>query len=201
MPRMRWTIRIGAVLVIVLAAYTAWPLAALYRLARAIEARDKAALGETIDLALLRRSLTTQIVAEYLKLTGTAQKLGPLATSLAAGVGATVADSVVARLLNLDTLIDILNKGSVGAAVAGMSFPAEAPINAGSLASTWRTWLNSEYSGTRFVVSLPPDQAPAQQFRVTLNLIRWQWKLTGIELPEPLRMQLAQEALRTNPKP
>jgi hypothetical protein len=198
---MRWTLAIGVVLLVLLAGYMAWPLVALYQIASAIETKNTAALREMIDLPLLRRSLAEQIVAEYLKLTGKTQRLGPFATSIAVGVGATAADPIVARLLNLENLIEFLNKGS-GGAVAGASLPIGfAPINASSLDSVWRTWLNSEYSGARFLVSLPPDKTQAQQFRLSLDLIQWHWKLAGIELPEQLRVQLAQEMLRTNPTP
>ena len=197
---MRWTIWISAVLLILLAAYTAWPLVALYQLAGAIEKRDAAALNERIDFPRLRRSLSEQIVAEYLKLTGMAQRLGPLGTGIAVGIGASVADPLVERLLNLERLLDFLNKGSVSGVVAGASLPSGlAPFDASSLSSAWRIWLNTEYSTIRFWVSLPPDKPAAQQFKPRLDLIQWRWKLTGIELPEQLRVQLAQEIIRTKP--
>ncbi len=197
---MRWTIRVSAVLLILLAAYTVWPLIALYQLAGAIEKRDAVALNEKIDFPRLRRSLTEQVVAEYLKLTGMAKRLGPLGTGIAVGIGATVADPLVERLLNLERLLDFLNKGSVSGVVTGASLPSGlAPFDASSLSSAWRAWLSTEYSTTRFWVSLPPDKPAAQQFKPRLDLIEWRWKLTGIELPEQLRVQLAQEVIRTNP--
>ena len=197
MPPMRWTIRIGLVFLVLLTAYAAWPLMSLYRLAAAIETRNAAELADSIDLPLLRRSLTEQIVAEYLKLTGKASRLGALGTSFVVGMGATIADPTVARLLNLENLMDLLNKGSAG---TGFELPAGiAPVTSSSLSSAWRTWLNTEYSGSRFYVSLPPDAPPPQQFKLRLNLMEWQWKLTGVELPEKLRVQFAQEVIRANP--
>src|SRR5467141_1758733 len=91
MPPMRWTIRIGLVFLVLLTAYAAWPLMSLYRLAAAIETRNAAELADSIDLPLLRRSLTEQIIAEYLKLTGKASRLGAVGTSFAVGIGATIA--------------------------------------------------------------------------------------------------------------
>jgi Protein of unknown function (DUF2939) len=196
---MRWTIRIGLLLLALLAAYTAWPLVALYQMASAIEARNSTDLAGMIELPMLRRSLTEQIVAEYLKLSGKASRLGAMGTSLATGIGATIADPIVARLLNLENLIDLLNKGSADVAGASRISLDVAPLNPSTLSNVWQTWLNTEYAGTRFEVSLPPDKPATQQFKVRLHLIGWQWKLTGIALPEPLRVQLAQEVLRTNP--
>ena len=49
---------------------------------------------------------------------------------------------------------------------------------------------------TRFHAYLPPDKPKSEQFKVGLSLRDWQWKLTGIGLPEHLRVQLAQERVR-----
>jgi hypothetical protein len=60
--------------------------------------------------AALRRSLTKQIVQEYLKLTG--KKL-PL-HAIGKRVVVSVADPVVARLMTVRALLDLLDKGDAG---------------------------------------------------------------------------------------
>jgi hypothetical protein len=196
---MRWTVGISLALLILIGAYTVWPLISLYQLAAAVEDGNRAALAEKVDVPRLRRSLAEQIVAEYLKITGKTQNLGRFGTSAAVGIGATIADPIVERLLNLDTLSDLLKKGSVGGVASTGPLTTFAPLSSNALASVWRAWLNTEYSGTRFMISLPTDKAPFEQFRIRLDLNGWAWMFTGIELPEQLRIQLAQEIVRTHP--
>lgn len=73
---MRWGLWLTVVLVLLLAAYMVWPLTGFYRIASAIEAKDATALAERVEFRSLRRSLTQQVIAEYLKLTG--KSLGSL---------------------------------------------------------------------------------------------------------------------------
>ena len=47
---------------------------------------------------------------------------------------------------------------------------------------------------------LPPGKPVDEQFVVRLSLKEWQWKLSGIDLPEPMRMQLAQEIIKQQKK-
>lgn len=195
---MKWTIRITLALAVLLAAYTAWPLQGLYRLATAVEARNATAVAELVDFSNLRRSLTEQIVTTYLRLSGKADTLGPLGTNLAIGIGATVADPFVARMLNPEALLDLLNTGR---AEGGQIIAAGAPpITAASLRNIWQLWLNSEYSGSNVSFSLPPDRRAAEQFRLRLRLVQWRWKLAGVDLPEELRVKIAQELIKLQPQ-
>ncbi len=191
---MKWTLRITVALAVLLGAYTAWPLLGLYRIANAVEARNPTAVAERVDFNSLRRSLTEQIVATYLRLTGKAVTLGPLGTNLAIGIGATVADPFVARLLNPEALLDFLNKGQVEG--AGLSASGVPPINTAALRSAWQVWLNSEYGAGNVYFSLPPGRRATEQFRVRLRLVQWQWKLAGLDLPEELRVRIAQELIK-----
>jgi hypothetical protein len=190
---MRWTIRIVVVLLVLLAAYTIWPLYGLHRLAAAVEARNAAALQELVEFRTLRRSLSEQIVLAYLKVTGKDTGLGAVGTRLAASAGATIADPIVGRLLNPESLIDLLSSGVVPNTTTTVALP---PVSSVSLGNAWRTWLASEYSGRNFYVSLPPGKSAVEQFRVKLYLISGRWKLAGIDLPESLRQQLAREAMK-----
>jgi hypothetical protein len=129
--------------------------------------------------------------AEYLKLTGKEKKLGRFRTGVATGVGAALAEPVIAQFLNAETLLDFLNKGSVR---DGAKISSEiAAFSGSSWRNAWQVWWQSE---TRFHAYLPPDKPKNEQFKVRLSLREWQWKLTGIGLPEHLRVQLAQELVR-----
>ena len=97
---MRWTLRIAAILAVLLLAYAIWPVAGFFRIASAIEARDAAALGKLVDFRALRKNLTKQVVAAYMELTGKEQKLGLLGKTFAVGVGTSYAEPIVAQLLN-----------------------------------------------------------------------------------------------------
>jgi hypothetical protein len=188
---MRWTLRIAAILAVLLVAYAIWPVVGFYRIASAVEARDAAALSKRVDLHALRKNLTKQIVATYLELTGKEKKLGLLGKTIAIGIGTSYAEPIVARLINEETLIDLLGKGNAGGEA---KISAElAPFSKSALKSGWTTWLHSEYRGEDYYVYLPPDKPADQQFKVKLSLSRWRWKLAGIDLPQPLRVQLAKE--------
>src|SRR6266481_6516384 len=145
---MRWGLWITVVLILLLVAYFAWPLVGFYRLASAVEARNAGALAERVEFPSLRRSLSQQVIAEYLKLTGKDKELGRFRTGVATGVGAALAEPVVAQFLTAETLLDFLNKGSVK---DGASVSSEiAPFSGSSWRNAWRVWWHSEYELTRF---------------------------------------------------
>jgi hypothetical protein len=191
----RWGRWITVFLMLLLAAFFIWPLVGFYRIASAVEAKNATALSERVEFSLLRRSLTQQVIAEYLKLTGKDQKLGQFKAGVATGVGAALAEPVVAEFLNAETLLNFLNKGSVKD--GGVSSEI-APFSGSSWRDAWQVWWHSEYGPTNFSTYLPPDKSKSEQFKVKLSLRDWQWKLTGIGLPNQLRVQLAQELVRRN---
>jgi hypothetical protein len=63
------------------------------------------------------------------------------------------------------------------------------------ISSGWRTWWASEYGLGDYYVYLPPDKASDKQFKVKLSLKEMQWKLAGIDLPQPMRVELAQQLI------
>jgi DUF2939 family protein len=199
MESMRWTLRIAAVLAILLLAYAIWPVVGFARIASAIEASDGAALAKLVDFRALRKSLTKQIVAAYIELTGKEKQLGLMGKTLAVGIGTSYTEPIVAELLNEQTLIDLLTKGQVGGGggVGAVKVPAElAPFSKSALQSGWRTWWASEYGLGDYYVYLPPDKTPDKQFKVRLSLKDLQWKLTGLDLPQPMRVELAQQLVK-----
>jgi Protein of unknown function (DUF2939) len=146
------------------------------------ESKNAAALAQRVEFPSLRRSLSQQVIAEYLKLTGKDEKLGRFRTGVATGIGAALAEPVIAQFLNAETLLDFLNKGSVkdGAKISS----DVAPFSGSSWRNAWEVWWHSEYGITRFHAYLPPDKPKSEQFKVGLSLRDWQWKLTDIGLPE-----------------
>jgi hypothetical protein len=184
---MKWTIRIGALLAILLALYTVWPFWGLYQLARAVQTRDAAAVEERVDFPELRLSLTSQIVRAYLKLMG--RDSGGAVSSFAAGLGTSIADPIVAKLLNPEALIQLL--GSSQPSGTGTAVRLD-QLSLQDLGSLWQLYANSEYSGRNFYVSVPSGAA-AEPYRLHLRLSRMQWKLAGLELPAAVSMRLAQE--------
>ena len=111
---MHWTLRIAAILAVLVLAYAIWPVAGFFRIASAIEARDAPALAKLVDFRALRKNLTKQVVAAYMELTGKEQKLGLLGKTFGVGVGTSYAEPIIAQLLNEHTLVDLLTKGKAG---------------------------------------------------------------------------------------
>src|SRR6516164_5156004 len=180
------------VLLALLVGYWAWPFFELRALAGAVQAGDVTAINEKIDYPRLRRSFAEQIIGAYLRLTGRAA-LGPLATA----VGASILDPWVSQIVNPENLAQLLRGGTVSSELGPVSF------RFGNLPSTlniaWDAWLSSEYWFNRFSIWLPPGASPADQFRLRMQLLQWHWKVTGIDLPEKLRDQIAGELAKKNP--
>jgi hypothetical protein len=64
------------------------------------------------------------------------------------------------------------------------------------LGSAWQTWLNSDYNGAKFYVAVPVDRPLDQRFGIWLRLVDWDWKLAGLDLPESMARDFAQELAR-----
>jgi hypothetical protein len=89
--------------------------------------------------------------------------------------------------------MDLLTKGEGG----GAKVPAEfAPFSKSALSSGWKTWSASEYGLGDYYVYLPPEKDRDKQFKVKLSLTDLQWKFSGIDLPEPMRKELAEELVK-----
>jgi hypothetical protein len=193
--RRRWGLWVSLTLGILLSVYLASPLIALHSIASAVETKDAVALTERIDFAALRRSLTKQLVDEYLKLTG--KKL-PL-HAIGKRVVVSVADPIVARLMTIRALLDLLGKADAGEKA---KLPLErAPFTTGSFKSLWQLWLDSDYRGRSFYIYLPPKKSRAEQFRAHLRLIGWRWRIVGLDLPEDLKEHFAQELVKLTQEP
>jgi DUF2939 family protein len=154
-------------------------------------------LQELVDFPSLRASMAQQIADAHLKLTGKSADTSEGTRSVGSRVGAMVADALLAKIiLNPERMLDLLGKGLVSANPSPPSGLA-APFAANSLGSAWQTWLNSEYSGAKFYVAVPVDRPFDQRFGIRLRLVDWDWKLSGLDLPESMATDLAQELART----
>lgn len=182
------------VIVVALVGYAAWPLYSLNKIRTAIENRDADALDRMVDYPELRRSLTEQVVGAYLKASGKAQRLGALGTQVATGLGATVADPMVEKLLNSKALIELFTSGRVRAAEAGGGDLPLGGVNfEGAFSSGWELFKNSEYGARVYDVSVPPGAPADKRFRLRLRLSDWDWKLSGVQMPPDVTLRLAQE--------
>jgi len=194
---MRWTLFIILALITLLAGYTVWPFYSLYRIASAVETRNSAALQELVDIPSLRSSMARQIADAHLKLTGKSADTSEGTRSMGSRVGAMVADALLAKIiLNPERLLDLLGKGLVSDNPLPPSGLA-APFAPNSLGSAWQTWLNSDYNGAKFYVAVPVDRPLDQRFGIWLRLVDWDWKLAGLDLPESMARDFAQELART----
>jgi hypothetical protein len=184
------------VLLALLVGYWAWPFFELRALAVAVQAGDVPAINEEVDYPRLRRSFTEQIIGAYLRVTGRASQLGALGP-LATAVGASIVDPWVSQIVNPENLAQLLRGATVSSELGPVSF------RFGNLPSTlnlaWDAWLSSEYWFNRFSIWLPPGASQADQFPLRMQLLQWHWKVTGIDLPEKLRDQIAVELAKKNP--
>ena len=100
-------------LLVLLVGYWVWPFFGMRSLAADIQARDPVALSEDVDFVRLRRSLTEQIIAAYLQVTGRAKKLSPFENVVVIGIGSSIADPSVAQLLTPENLLVLLRDQAV----------------------------------------------------------------------------------------
>jgi hypothetical protein len=182
--------------VLLLLGYWAWPFFGLRALSADLQARNAAALSEQVDFELLRRSLTGQIIATYLRITGRERKLGPL-SPLASAIGASIVDPWVSQIVNPENLIELLRGGTIQTELGATSFKMELPNF--SLSTAWNAWLSSEYGLGNFSIGVPVYAEATEQFRLRMQLLEWSWKLTGVDLPEKLRDQFARELAKKYP--
>jgi Protein of unknown function (DUF2939) len=187
---MRKALAIVLVLVLMLAAGAVWPFTALYDLAAKAEAGDAAGVDQRLDLPALRRSLTSQLIRTYIRVSGV--KVNP--GGIVAGVAGSVVDPIIEKLMTPEILIAMLRTGWPGSVL-----PERPPglqglgsIKSGSL---WALFLNSNYGISGFSVSIPPDMSPEQQYRLTLSLSKQGWRLSRLELPDPIQVKLVEQLI------
>jgi hypothetical protein len=190
---MRWTLRISFLLFLAWVIFMVSPFVALYDLAKAVEAKDVGRITERVNFNAVRTSLSRQILGEYFKDMNEAER------DLATRAGTTVLNPVIEQLVTPQALIDLLEDGwpqqATGNAASALPSEALLNINFTSLRQAWRLFATSESQGFRSVtIPLPLDQPHDKQFRLTMRLRNTTWRLSGIELPAPLREELSKRA-------
>jgi hypothetical protein len=189
---MRWTLRISFLLFLAWAIFMVSPFVALYDLSKAVEAKDTARITERVNFNALRTSLSRQILGEYLK----DKDLEGAERDIATEAGAAVLNPLIEELISPQALVDLFEDGWPERA-AGSKNSAAVPLrfDVGSLKQAWETFLFSESQGFRSVtIPVPVDRPKDEQFRITMRLRNTTWRLSGIELPAPLREELIKRA-------
>jgi len=145
----------------------------------------------------VRRSLTEQIAASYLQLSGKEPRLGQFGRGLAVAAATSIADPIVAKLISAEALIELLRHGWPSAALPDKGAAAAVQgLTSGSLGNIWQLFLHSEQGLRSFELAVPIAAPPPHRFKLQFRLTAWTWKLSAVELPEELRLRLAQELSR-----
>jgi hypothetical protein len=196
---MIWTLRVTFILFLAWVIFMISPFVALYDLAKAVEARDTARISERVNFRALRTSLSRQIVGEYLKTPNGAQEFSGLDRQMAMNAGSAVLNPLVEQLVTPEALLDLLEDGWPQQAAGDATGSPATPIrfDLGSIGQAWRLFITSETQGFRSITIPYPNSVPKErQFRLTLRLSGTTWRLTGVELPQALRENLAKRAVR-----
>jgi len=192
---MLWTFRITFLLFLAWIVFMISPFVALYDLAKAVEARDAARIGERVNIRALRVSLSRQIVGEYLK-TDAGQELSGFDQQSATNAGTAIVNPVVEQLVTPEALIDMLADGWPDQ-VAGNRRAASLKFDIGSIQQAWTLFVTSQSQGFRSItIPVPANVRKERQFKLTLRLSNLTWRLTGLELPVALRQELIKRVPR-----
>ena len=178
-------------------ALAAWPIQTVVKLAHAVETGDVATVVAHVDFASVRASLTEQVGDTYLQLTGI--KVSPLARGLATAAAGSVADPIIARVVTPEALTDLLKTGWPNA-VASNRPPGTIGLSTQNIGTAWQIFASADYGLRRFLVVVPPSFAPQHRFGLEFRLSQWRWQLTGVRLPEPVRVALAEALGKSLPK-
>ena len=206
---MRWLLRSLVVLAFAWVVFILSPYVALYRLAKAVQAKDIAAITERVNFSAVRISLSRQIASAYAKATGAVKQESSPMGQVAVSAGTAVIDPLIAPYMTPEAIIDLLTKGAPDTAPKGEPDAAPPPSLGGglqlfdlSLVRFKELYFASESRGSRgFVVALPPGQPPEERFRLIFRLTGpsrgFTWRLVGLELPARLRDRLVQQLVKT----
>ena len=196
---MRWVFRIVVALILVWAVYFVSPFVSLYGLAKAIETKDVAAIEERVNFRAVRISVARQLIPAYLVATGRESELKSSRGDAMVGIGASIADPLIAQYLSPASLAGFLNDprfvaGQSGAVTGGGA------VGLNSLHDAWRLFATSQTRGFRVIsFAVPVDKPGDEQFRLRLRISGLGWRLVGIELPKPVLQRLVQELIKSNP--
>jgi Protein of unknown function (DUF2939) len=187
---MRKIVAIILVLVVLFLAWSAWPFVGVYALARAVQSGDIEKIEERVDYPALSRSLSGQILATYVRLSGL-----PLDRGLVGGLASAIADPLVTKIVSRLVLARFLQSGWP-TPVLGERPPSFPTPNWNALGDVWQLYSNARYGLRDFSLRVPVTEPRARQYRIDLTLEGLTWKLTGFELPEEVLDRLARELIK-----
>src|ERR1700734_1794938 len=187
---MRMFLRGAVALVILMAVYWAWALAGAAQLASAAERGDADAVIERVDLQALIRSLSGQIARAFLDQNPQLQKLPPRQGVF---LNASAAEMLLRALLTPDNIAALLTQGRVGIVGAGgkdagtvWGMPS---LGEAFHARPLEVLMHSYFDGPRsFVVGLDSSDG---RYRIHMNLSGLTWRMSGVDIPEPITARLA----------
>ena len=193
---------VGAIVVLG-AAYWAWPLVGAAGLASTVRQGNAADISADVDLPALRRSLSRQIARAYLVVTGKGDKLGSFGRSLAGAAVTTVADPYVAELLTPDNIAALLSQGHVNQVKIGdhaVNVKGDLPKLSGLLDGNLLSTITSSYFDGLADFAIPVDggHGPQDQYRIHLHLDGLSWKLAGLDLPPATVEDMARGLLQSS---
>lgn len=188
---MKKTIAALLILFAVWLAWSAWPFLALYDLVRAAQAADAGRIEQRVDFPELRRSLSSQMVQAYARVTGKKLDGG----GLMMGVASAFADPFIEKLLSPQALTDMLKNGWPREIIAERPEGFEG-LDLNTLGTALQLYFASDYGIGEFRVPVPVNYPAARQFRIRLALSEGTWKLSGLDLPHALQDRLARELIK-----
>jgi hypothetical protein len=186
---MRIFIRVTVALLILVAAYWGWALAGAAQLASAARRGDAEAVMERVDLEALIRSLSSQIARAFLDQNPQLQK--PLRQGVF--LNASAAEMLLRALLTPENIAALLNQGRVSVLNAGgqdagtvWGMPS---LGEAFSAHPLEAVMNSHFDGPlSFVVRL---DSPDGRYGVHMRLSGTTWRLSGLDVPEPVTARVA----------
>ena len=122
---MRWLFRSLVVLALAWVVFILSPYVAFYKLAKAVQAKDVAAITERVNFSAVRISLSRQIASAYAKATGSGKQESSPVGQVAVSAGTAAIDPLIAPYLTPQAIIDLLTTGAPDAAPKGV--PDAAP--------------------------------------------------------------------------
>jgi hypothetical protein len=182
---MRWFLRSIAALVIAIGVYVGSAVVSLNGLVEAARAGNGAEILARTDVPRLKRSLVDQVVSAYLIRTGQSRLVKPLERMLANTYGATIADALISKMLSVENLTKILQKGELGTDRDNQIVALGGIDTSRILGTLGRLSL---VKPVEFSVRLGDDEHAGA---ISIHFEGNGWKLSGLNLPARVVQELA----------
>lgn len=197
--RRRIVLGLAAAAAIAGAAYAASPYLAVARVARAVEARDTAAVMARIEAVPLRQSIARQIARAYLAANPQIASKSPLGGQLGTMVVGGMIDSYLAETFTPEAIASLLADGRPPGELQ-QNLPAGATPSFGRIRSGLALLSRAGFTGlTSFRVET--DRIEDGSLDLIFGLRGTSWKLVAITLPRPWIDRLVAEFSKKAPAP